>query len=75
MEFKHKTYARLSTYGDLVVPTKMLEQLVEHAFLVRTTYADGIDTITEIQPIDKVNMHNVDEIKAAAVQQALAGTD
>lgn len=74
-EFKHKNYVRISGYGDLLIPTKMLEQLVENAYIVRTDYQDGEDYIKSVEAIDKVNIHTVEELKAAAVQMALEGKE
>jgi hypothetical protein len=75
MDFKHKNYARITSYGDLLIPTNMLEKLVENAFIVRTSYTDGEDIISEITTVDKVALHDASELKAAAVQIALQGED
>ena len=48
MAVKKKTYARISAYGDLLVPMSMLEKLCEEGMLVRTSYENDIDQITEV---------------------------
>ena len=72
---KQQQYARISTYGDLLVPMSMLEQLVQEGMLVRTSYENDIDQITEIRKIDNVKIHSEDELENARVQMALQGTD
>ena len=75
MAVKKKTYARISAYGDLLVPMSMLEQLVQEGMLVRTSYENDIDQITEIRKIDNIKIHSEDELENARVQMALQGTD
>ena len=73
MAVKKKTYARISTYGDLLVPMSMLERLVQEGMLVRTSYEGDVDRITEIRSIDNVKIHTDEEIENAKVQMALEG--
>ena len=73
MTVKKKTYARISTYGDLLVPMSMLEKLVQEGMLVRTSYVGEVDMITEVRPIDNVKIHTDEEIENAKVQMALEG--
>jgi protein-L-isoaspartate O-methyltransferase len=75
MAVKKKTYARISAYGDLLVPMSMLEQLVQEGMLVRTSYDNDADQITEIRKIDNIKIHSEDELENARVQMALQGTD
>jgi|TARA_R110001592_G_scaffold322692_1_gene601657 protein-L-isoaspartate O-methyltransferase len=72
---KQQQYARISTYGDLLVPMSMLEQLVQEGMLVRTSYEGDVDQITEIKKIDNVKIHSEDELENARVQMALQGTE
>lgn len=72
---KQQQYARISTYGDLLVPMSMLEQLVQEGMLVRTSYENDIDQITEIRKIDNIKIHSEDELENARVQMALQGND
>ncbi|MDA8897456.1 hypothetical protein N9I83_00305 [bacterium] len=72
---KQQQYARISTYGDLLVPMSMLEQLVQEGMLVRTSYENDVDQITEIRKIDNIKIHGEDELENARVQMALQGTD
>ena len=73
MAVKKKTYARISAYGDLLVPMSMLEQLVQEGMLVRTSYENDVDQITEIRKIDNIKIHTEDELENARVQMALEG--
>lgn len=73
MAVKKKTYARISAYGDLLVPISMLEKLCEEGMLVRTSYENDIDQITEIRKIDNIKIHSEDELEQARVQMALEG--
>lgn len=73
MAVKKKTYARISAYGDLLVPMSMLEQLVQEGMLVRTSYEGDVDRITEIRSIDNVKIHTDEELENAKVQMALEG--
>lgn len=73
MAVKKKTYARISAYGDLLVPMSMLEKLCEEGMLVRTSYENDIDQITEIRKIDNIKIHSEDELEQARVQMALEG--
>jgi protein-L-isoaspartate O-methyltransferase len=73
MAVKKKTYARISSYGDLLVPMSMLEKLCEEGMLVRTSYENEVDQITEIRKIDNIKIHTEDELENARVQMALEG--
>ena len=73
MAVKKKTYARISTYGDLLVPMSMLEKLCEEGMLVRTSYENDTDQIIEIRKIDNIKIHTEDELEHAKVQMALEG--
>ena len=73
MAVKKKTYARISAYGDLLVPMSMLEKLCEEGMLVRTSYENDVDQITEIRKIDNIKIHSEDELEQARVQMALEG--
>ena len=73
MAVKKTTYARISSYGDLLVPMSMLEKLCEEGMLVRTSYENEVDQITEIRKIDNIRIHTEDELENARVQMALEG--
>tara|TARA_B100000900_G_scaffold413005_1_gene435982 strand:- start:605 stop:835 length:231 start_codon:yes stop_codon:yes gene_type:complete len=73
MASNKKTYARLSGYGDLLVPMNMLEKIVQDGMIVRTSYVGGEDQITEVRKICDVKIHDEEEIENARVQMALEG--
>ena len=68
---KQQQYARISTYGDLLVPMSMLEQLVQEGMLVRTSYENDVDQITEIRKIDNIKIHDEDVLENERVQMSL----
>ena len=66
-----KKYARLSEYGNLLVPVSLLEKILEQGYMVQTTYDSGKETIREIEPISSVKFHDEAEVRAALAQAAL----
>jgi hypothetical protein len=72
---KQKNYVRISDYGDLLVPIDMLDRLVTEGRIVRTTYNNDVDEISEITEISRVHLHTSADIEAAKVQIALQGKE
>lgn len=70
---KHKTFARVSDYGDLLVPLALMEKIIDQGYLVSTTYENGHDVINEVKEIKRIHVHKGEEIEAALAQQALRG--
>ena len=68
-----KIYARISDYGDIMVPLALFEKMASEGFIVRTSYENGDDVISEIGEIKKVNIHKGQEIVDALAQKALQG--
>ena len=66
-----KKYARITQYGDLLVPMDMLEKIVANCLIVGTSYVDGKDLINKVSEIDRVSIHDSTEIDDAIVQQKL----
>ena len=52
---KNTNFARISDYGDLLVPLDMLDRLITEGRIVRTTYENDVDVISEIKEIQRVN--------------------
>ena len=75
MARKNINFARISDYGDLLVPLDMLDRLVTEGRIVRTTYENDVDVISEIKEISRINLHTPADIEAAKVQIALAGKE
>lgn len=69
-----KMYARISDYGDLLVPVALLEKVLSECYLVRTSYDDGNDTISEVKDLSKCRftMHNAEELNTVIATQKLA---
>ncbi len=72
---KQKNYVRISDYGDLLVPIDMLDRLITEGRIVRTTYNNDVDEISEIHEISRVDVHTHADIEAAKVQIALQGKE
>jgi len=70
-----KHYARVSDYGDLLIPIGLLEKVVAECMIVNTGYIDGKDTIEKLKKIERVHIHCQEEVDAALVQQALEGNE
>ena len=69
---KEQVYARLDTsYRDLLVPMALVEQIVRECHLVRTTYEDGQQTITLVEPIERFSINSEADLKAGIVQTEL----
>lgn len=69
-----KMYARICDYGDLLVPVALLEKVVSECYLVKTSYENGNDTISEVKDLTKCRftMHNAEEISTVIATQKLA---
>lgn len=72
---KNTNFARISDYGDLLVPLDMLDRLITEGRIVRTTYENDVDVISDIKEITRVNVHTPADIEAAKVQIALQGKE
>lgn len=68
-----KIYARISDYGDVMVPLALFEKIASEGYIVRTTYENGEDSITEVSTIKRINVHKGQELVNALAQQALSG--
>ena len=69
---KDKMYARLDTaYRDLLVPMDLLERVVAECHLVRTTYIDGKNIITLVEPLTKFEIATQEDLDAGIVQTEL----
>lgn len=68
-----KKYARVSDYGDILIPLSLLEKVIEQCLIVNTTYQDGVDTINKVKKIDRVQFHDQEELDAARAQMILEG--
>jgi len=68
-----KSYVRIDHYGKLLIPTNMLEKLLEHAFVADTDYVDGKDVLSKLEQIDRVKVHSADEVKGILMHQELGG--
>lgn len=73
MVAKNKMYAKISDYGDVVVPMALMEKILEQGYLISTAYQNGRDAISEVRKPDRLHIYSYDEIEAALAQQALQG--
>lgn len=73
MNLKNKTFARITDYGDLLVPLALMEKIVEQGYLVSTVYEDGTDVVNELREIQRIAVHKGAEVEAVIAQRALEG--
>lgn len=73
MVAKNKTYAKISDYGDVLVPMALMEKIIEQGYLISTTYEDGREAINEVKKPERIHVYQYEEIEAALAQQALRG--
>lgn len=73
MSFKNKTFARITDYGDLLVPMALMEKIIDQGFLVSTTYEDNREVISELREINRISVHKGEELDAVRAQMALEG--
>jgi hypothetical protein len=71
IDLKGKKYFMISDYGNLCIPASLATKIAEECFIANTTWRDGIDIIEKTKPITNFKIVDVEEIKAAIVQQKL----
>jgi hypothetical protein len=64
-------FARISFYGDLVVPLNLLEDFLEECYSVNTEYKDGDYVITKAKKLNNFAVHDREEIEIGLSQAAL----
>ena len=64
-------FARISYYGDLVVPLNLLEDFLEQCYAVSTEYKNGSYVITKAKKLDNFAVHDRAEIETGLAQAAL----
>ena len=68
---KGKKYFMLSDYGNLCLPASLINKIVEECFIVSTSYQNGSNMVDKVKPLTGFTVVDVEEIKAAIVQQTL----
>jgi hypothetical protein len=71
IDLKGKKYFMISDYGNLCIPASLATKIVEECFIINTSWRDGQDVIEKPKPISNFKIVDVEEIKAAIVQQKL----
>jgi hypothetical protein len=71
IDLKGKKYFMISDYGNLCIPASLATKIAEECFIVSTTWRDGQDIIEKTKTITNFKVIDVDDIKAAIVQQKL----
>lgn len=71
IDLKGKKYFMISDYGNLCIPASLATKIAEECFIVSTTWREGQDIIEKTKPISNFRIVDVEEIKAAIVQQKL----
>ena len=73
MVAKNKTYAKVSDYGDILVPMALMEKIIEQGYLISTSYQNGRDAISEVRKPERIHVYQYEEVEMALAQQALNG--
>ncbi len=68
---KTKKYVRIDTYGDLIMPLEVFERICDKILITKSDYEDGEYVLSEIKKMDKVQLHDVDEVKNLLVHDKL----
>jgi len=71
IELKGKKYVMIGDYGNLCVPASLASKIFEECFIASTTWRDGNDIVEKVKPITNCKVVDVEDIKAAIVQQKL----
>jgi hypothetical protein len=71
IDLKGKKYFMISDYGNLCIPASLATKIAEECFIANTTWRDGQDIIEKTKPITNFKIVDVEEIRAAIVQQKL----
>lgn len=71
IDLKGKKYFMISDYGNLCVPASLATKIAEECFIINTSWRDGQDIIEKPKPITNFKIVDVEDIKAAIVQQKL----
>ena len=61
----------ISDYGNLCVPASLATKIAEECFIAGTTWKDGVDMVDKVKPLTGFKIIDVEDIKAAIVQQKL----
>ena len=69
---KTKKYVRISEYGDVLMPIEKFQAVCDSMYLVRTTYTDGNDELTEIKQIDSLKLHSAEEVEVLLMHDILS---
>lgn len=71
-----KQYARITDYGDILVPLNLLEKIVEHGYLVRTEYENNTgEVLKEVHKMTGFKLHSEEEVKSVKAQMILEGNE
>jgi hypothetical protein len=71
IDLKGNKYFLISDYGNLCIPAGLAAKIAEECIIVTTTWKDGEEIVDKVKPITSLKVVDVDDIKAAIVQQKL----
>lgn len=69
---KTKKYVRISEYGDILMPIEKFQSVCDSMYLVRSTYTDGKDELTDIKQIEAIKLHSVEEVEVLLMHDMLS---
>ena len=58
-----KKYAKIDQYGKMLIPLSLLERVAEECFIVDTSWDNDRSVISELKPVNKVELIDGDEVK------------
>ena len=63
MATKTKKYVRIDGYSDLLMPLEVFERISDKILFVSTGYEDGKYHLNEITELEKVFLHDPEEVE------------
>lgn len=67
-----KSYARIDSYGKLLVPVSLLEKIASECYIAETEYTEEGMSLSKLTPISKIELHSADEVKSVLMHQELS---
>lgn len=72
MATKTKKYVRIDGYSDLLMPLEVFERISDKILFVSTGYEDGKYHLNEITELEKVFLHDPEEVENLLMHDKLS---
>jgi len=66
-----KKYAKLKTYGNVLIPLNMLEKFSENCFIAETDWTDNGEVLSKIKDVSDFTVIDKKDIDVCIAQQEL----